>query len=75
MSRTDEQSARQILTDAYTQAFEDCQKHAASCYECCMPIVDEEGNPGYFGEACKAGHGLLKRYTDLEAQLLQKEDR
>ena len=41
-------------------------KHAESCRKCIAPIIDEEGNPGDFGEACKnAGLKLLVRYCQL----------
>jgi hypothetical protein len=36
-----------------------------------MPIIDEEGNPGYFGEACKKGHLLLTEYVALESDFFK----
>jgi len=43
-----------------------CQKHAASCRDCFHPIMDEEGNPQYVGEACAKGAELLTEYRRLE---------
>lgn len=42
-----------------------CQSHAKHCYRCSHPIIDAEGNPGYFSEACLEGLGLLARYCRL----------
>jgi hypothetical protein len=44
-----------------------CRDHANSCHKCFMPIIDAEGNPGYFGEACDKGVELLRAYVDAEA--------
>ncbi len=41
------------------------QEHAASCRKCIAPIVDAEGNPGYFNEACPDGLKLLVKYAPL----------
>ena len=38
--------------------------HARTCSQCCHPIIDDEGNPGMFGEACFAGLVLLVVYCD-----------
>jgi len=38
-------------------------KHAITCRKCFMPIMDEEGNPGYFAEACRQGLPLLVAYV------------
>jgi hypothetical protein len=40
-------------------------RHARRCRECGHPIIDAEGNPGYFGEACATGVQLLARYCEL----------
>ena len=45
-----------------------CSKHARTCHECYMPIMDEEGNPGYMGEACVIGARLLGQFHKLEAE-------
>ncbi len=54
----------------HARAFEAAQAHAASCSRCFVPIVDPEGNPGYFGEACPAGAALLRVYVDAEKDVL-----
>ncbi len=46
----------------------ECQRHAESCRECFHPIMDEEGNPQYVGEACEAGAKLLTEYRRLESE-------
>ena len=38
-------------------------KHAITCRKCFMPIMDEEGYPGYFAEACRQGLPLLVAYV------------
>jgi hypothetical protein len=40
-------------------------RHARRCHECSHPIIDEEGNPGLFGEACPTGVRLLARYCEV----------
>lgn len=40
------------------------RKHATKCRKCCVPIVDDEGNPKYFSEACADGVRLLVAYVD-----------
>lgn len=47
-----------------------CRDHAAICRECYHPIIDDEGNPGYLGEACLSGRLMLEAYQKAEAQLL-----
>lgn len=44
------------------EAYAAAMLHAATCPRCSQPIVDEEGNPGYFGEACPAGRDILAAY-------------
>lgn len=43
-------------------ALQEAREHAESCARCYRPIVDDEGNPGLFGEACRPGLVLLVRY-------------
>jgi len=50
-------------------------KHAAACGACAHPIVDAEGNPGYFGEACKEGFILLVAYCDAIGEDVSLETR
>ena len=42
-----------------------CRRHAARCVRCFVPIVDDEGNPGYRSEACATGLPLLEAYIAL----------
>lgn len=44
-------------------AAEAAAAHAAACRRCSMPIIDPEGNPGLYGEACPAGLRLLVGYA------------
>jgi len=46
----------------------ECQAHAQTCRDCYMPIMDEEGNPQYVGEACAKGAALLTEYRRLEGE-------
>ena len=46
------------------------RRHAKHCRSCYHPIIDDEGNPGYFGEACKAGFVILKLYTEAESAVM-----
>ena len=46
-----------------TIAAEKADQHAQSCRRCSAPIIDPEGNPGLFGEACPAGLKLLVGYA------------
>lgn len=48
-------------------AAEICRRHAETCRECFVPIVDEEGNPQYESEACADGAKLLRIYRKLES--------
>lgn len=36
--------------------------HSATCPSCYAQIIDDEGNPGLFGEACARGLVLLVSY-------------
>jgi hypothetical protein len=63
--------AKADLVRHLATAFDACQRHAKTCRECFMPIIDEEGNPGYFGEACKKGHLLLTEYVALESDFFK----
>ena len=40
-------------------AYQKAARHARACTKCSMPIVDEDGNPGYYSEACRTGQILL----------------
>jgi hypothetical protein len=55
--------------EAYTKAQKACHKHAKHCHRCYIPIIDEEGNPGYPSEACAIGSELLKNYMKCEDEL------
>ncbi len=46
--------------------FAACQNHARRCGRCFVPIMDEEGNPGYLSEACAEGYPLLEALIDAE---------
>ena len=39
-------------------------RHAQVCGACFIRIIDAEGNPGMFGECCRAGRRLLVAYVD-----------
>jgi hypothetical protein len=54
----------------FVKASKACRKHAAKCRECYMPIIDDEGNPGYLSECCKEGYLLLTAYMDSENRLI-----
>ena len=56
----------------HAHAFLDAQEHAERCRRCCIPIMDQEGNPGYFGEACEVGARILLRYVNAEKALLAR---
>lgn len=43
--------------------FEQAQRHRKKCRNCCYPIIDDEGNPGRFSDACDTGLPLLVRYV------------
>ena len=49
------------------EAAEICRRHAETCKECFIPIMDEEGNPQYESEACADGAKLLRMYRKLES--------
>jgi hypothetical protein len=49
------------------KAAELCRKHADTCRECFVPIMDEEGNPQFESDACAKGVALLRRYRKMEA--------
>ncbi len=51
-----------LATLSADAVFEVAIRHSLTCTRCSMPIVDEEGNPGYFGEACPAGRDILAAY-------------
>lgn len=54
-------------------AFLNAQSHARKCRSCAMPIVaDEEGNPGFYSEACPTGAVLLRTWQSLEGALLRQ---
>ena len=46
-----------------------CRRHSRHSHDCFMPIMDEEGNPGYKSEACATGAMLLTVYNKREAQM------
>jgi hypothetical protein len=56
----------------HERAFQAAQMHAARCRRCHMPVIDEEGNPGYLGEACRDGVAILREYIDAEVELLRR---
>jgi hypothetical protein len=45
------------------ELYKEALHHALTCKLCCLPIVDSDGNPGLFGEACSVGVKILIRYT------------
>lgn len=48
------------------------RQHAAGCAACFIPIIDDEGNPGYRSEACAKGLPILEAYISaLEAEELR----
>jgi len=49
-------------------AYNAARTHARRCRQCCYPILDEEGNPGLFGEACRTGLRLLIAYCDATGE-------
>ena len=52
-----------IDMDAAFQAETVARLHAARCERCFVPIIDAEGNPGLYGEACKEGVKILAAYV------------
>ena len=64
---------KRTLFRRYAKAQDHCRLHAQFCHECYMPIIDDEGNPQYFGEACAVGYVLLKTYVDAENALLNQK--
>ena len=46
------------------QAAEICRRHAETCKECFIPIMDEEGNPQFVSEACAEGAQHRKAEAD-----------
>lgn len=55
------------LLSALNAAYDKAQNHAKHCRSCFHRIIDEEGNPGYMGEACKNGAEILKSYKHAES--------
>lgn len=49
----------------------DCRVHAKHCTRCFVPIIDDEGNPGYLSEACPQGRDILKDYIDYETNIFR----
>lgn len=64
----------QKLLDALGDAFDKAQKHAENCKDCYHPIIDDEGNPQYLGEACATGATILQAYIDAENALLNHRE-
>ena len=62
------------LSPEFIKAFNEAQHHAKICRKCYMPIMDEEGNPGYYSEACTKGFELLKEYEKQESLILTTEE-
>ena len=46
------------------------RNHARKCTACFIPIIDDEGNPGYFSEACATGYRILGEYVKAEKAVL-----
>ena len=46
-----------------------CKKHAESCRSCQIAIMDDEGNPQFFSEACPTGYQLLTEYYEWENKI------
>jgi hypothetical protein len=68
---TDPRTPLEIIEERLDDLFARCQSHAKHCRRCFMPIMDEEGNPGLFGEACTSGYQLLTAYVDAEKEYLE----
>jgi hypothetical protein len=49
----------------------ECHEHAAACQSCSIPIIDDEGNPGYLSEACGEGRRILAKYMRIENAILE----
>ena len=48
--------------ELFTVAERAARAHARHCYRCFVPIIDDEGNPGYRSEACATGYPILEAY-------------
>jgi hypothetical protein len=53
----------------------ECRRHAKHCTACCIPIIDDEGNPGYISEACQRGAEILANYQELDKEILDKANK
>jgi hypothetical protein len=50
-----------------------CRRHADTCRECFVPIMDEEGNPQFVSETCAEGAERLRIYRKLEADYFNRK--
>ena len=64
------QNATKEQWDRANKAEDACRRHVKRCRDCYHPIIDDEGNPGYFGEACGTGVKLLRAYVDATNAVL-----
>jgi hypothetical protein len=51
----------------------EARQHAATCRRCFVPIIDEEGNPGLFSEACAQGAAILREYVEAEKAVMEHQ--
>jgi len=57
---------------AYVLLAQVAQRHAATCGDCYVPIIDAEGNPGFRSEACPTGAKILRMYERAEARAFEE---
>lgn len=54
------------------QAAAVAQQHASTCRHCSSKIIDDEGNPGRFGDACPEGLKHLVNYSRAIGEMVPK---
>lgn len=61
------------LKNDLMQLSDKCMNHARKCRNCYIPIMDEEGNPQFVGEACEIGAKLLTKYCAVESEYFKRK--
>jgi hypothetical protein len=65
---------RREIEERLFKATRKAKRHAKTCHDCYVPIMDDEGNPQYVSEACAKGAVILQDYIAIEGRYFAMQD-